>query len=173
MFNKIFKRFVVAVVMSLGLSVSAIAATFQIEMASQTTTFDAPLGGGGITGFSIAIGGVTFDTPEAGALSPVYDAVENDIQGIGGLFGYFSNSLAGPGCAAGLCLLEFEDSNMGMPPKLWAVFPLVMGFPGGVIASGEYVITVPDAQIPLPAPAFLLIGGIAALAATRARRKPV
>ena len=141
------------------------AATYQITMAGQTTTFDAPLAGGAISNLSVSVAGVIFDTPQAGGLAPVYDPIENDIQGAGGLFGYFANSIAGPGCAIGTCLLEFEDSNLGLPPKVWAVFPLINGTPGAVIASGSYTISSIDGVVPLPASVWLLGAGLAALTA--------
>ncbi|MCK8463827.1 hypothetical protein MUY35_08200 [Aliiroseovarius sp. S1339] len=126
--------------------------TYDIAMGGQNRTFTAPMGGGAVGDFSITLGGVTFDTPDA-VMPPLYDPVDNDIAAAGSLFGYFSNSVAAPGCPVGNCVLEFETAVDNMTPPAFAAFNAVAF--DGIISAGFYVITV--APVPIPAGLVLLI----------------
>ncbi|SEW11491.1 hypothetical protein SAMN05444851_1501 [Aliiroseovarius sediminilitoris] len=142
----------------LALPASAATVTYDIAMGGQNTTFTAPMGGGAVGDFSITLGGVTFDTPDA-AMPPLYDPVTNDISAAGSLFGYFSNSLAAPGCPAGECVLEFETAVDNVTPPVFAAFNAVAF--DGLIASGAYIITV--APVPVPAGLVLLLTALLAV----------
>jgi hypothetical protein len=172
-------RFGAAMVLAAGLfggltaPASAVSVTYGIEIAGNTGSFDAPDTGGLIEAFTITIDGVTFDTLGVGGGAPTYDPVDNDIRGNPGTEGFVLNSTASGACAALECVLSLEDSiDPGVIPPLYAIFPLVMGIPGTVFASGEYEVTPPDATnpIPVPAPFGLLAGGLVLLWATGRRR---
>lgn len=149
----------------------ASAAMFSVDLGSAATTFEALASGGPITNFTITIGGVTFDTPDGGTSAPVYDALENDINGAGGPTapGGFVNSAAAGGCLVMGCVLAFEDTVDGMPPFEWSAFPILPG-PGTVFALGEYQIT--PVAVPLPATLGLLAGALALLGSAAGRRRP-
>ena len=98
---------------------AAPAITWNIDFGSVATTFEAPAGGGAVTGLVVTLGGLEFNTPEAGGSAPVFDPVENHFEPIGGgLFSYFLNP-------AHSALLEFEtidaeqidDIVQGKPPR--------------------------------------------------------
>lgn len=153
------------------------AASFQITLAGQTTGFTAPATGGPVSDLLVTLGEVSFDTPVAGPTAPTYDPVDNDINGVdGALFGYMTNSAATGTCAAGDCLLEFEDAEADAPPKLWAAFSEVDGIFDEFLGAGEYAIVPgetsggPDGVVPLPAAGGLLAVGFGLLALTRRRR---
>ncbi|UWQ13258.1 hypothetical protein K3556_09820 [Aliiroseovarius sp. M344] len=112
--------------------------------------------------FSIILGGVTFDTPDA-AMPPLYDPIDNDIAAAGILFGYFSNSVAGPGCPVGNCVLEFETAIDNVTPPVFAAFNSVAF--DGIIASGAYIITV--APVPVPAGIVFLLTALFAVIGLR------
>lgn len=143
------------VVWVLAAPATAATVTYDIAMGGQNTTFTAPMGGGAVGDFSITLGGVTFDTPDA-AMPPLYDPVNNDIAAAGSLFGYFSNSVAAPGCPAGDCVLEFETAIDNVTPPVFAAFNAVAF--DGIIASGAYIITV--APVPVPAGLVLLLSAL-------------
>jgi hypothetical protein len=154
------------------LPAAAQAVTWTIDFGSVTTSFQAPAAGGPVAGLSVTLGGVIFDTPEAGDLAPVFDPVSNDFSGAGGgIFSYYRSAASGSGCPETVCLLEFENRVDPFTPPLWAAFPLEMGVPGGVFASGNYEIAAAGpAPIPLPAPLALMAAAAAALGIVRLRR---
>jgi hypothetical protein len=162
---------VAAVMCSLPAAVQA--ATFQISVGSQDTTFEAPLSGGPISSFSVSIDGVLFDTPDSGNVAPVYDAAGNDINGAMSPFGSFLNSTAGAPaseCSSLLsCVLVFEDRINIMTPGNWSAFPLVMGVGGPVFAFGQYSIN--PVPVPLPAALPLFAGGLGLLGWMARRRQ--
>ncbi len=142
---------------------NAITVSYNITVGTSVGIFEAPDTGGLLTSFNITIDGVTFDTLGTGVGAPVYDAVSNDIRGNPSTEGFITNSAAGSGCLAMECILSLEDSvNPGVQPPLYAIFPLVGGFPGGVTNSGEYSITLapPMSPIPLPAPLAMLASAL-------------
>ncbi len=147
---------------------TAASVTYDIAMGGQNTTFSAPMGGGAVGGFSITLGGVTFDTPDA-AMPPLYNPVTNDIAAAGSLFGYFSNSIAAPGCPAGDCVLEFETAIDNVTPPVFAAFNAVAF--DGIIASGSYIITV--APVPVPAGLVLLLSALLVMLGFRRFACPV
>ena len=161
---------VAAALLTIGLPTSA--ATFNITMAGQTTTFEAPAAGGAISNFMITIGGVTFDTLLGGNDAPTYNLADNDLKGAdGGIFSYVTNSAAAPGCLVLDCRLEFEDRADPEIPPVWAAFSLT---DLEVFASGFYVIApardTPDGVVPVPPALALMLGGLAALAGLGRRR---
>lgn len=152
------------------LSAPAEAATWTIDFGSVETSFQAPVGGGPVTGLVVTLGGVIFDTPGTGDEAPVFDPVSNDFSGAGGgIFSYYLSALVGSGCPSDACLLEFENRVDPVTPPLWAAFPLEMGIPGGVFASGSYLIA--PAPIPLPASLGLMAAAAGALGLLAARRR--
>ncbi len=143
---------------------AAHAITLTIDFGTTATTFEADPGGP-VSNLSVTLGGVTFDTPQAGDGAPVYQAATNDFRAFDG--SKFSYYVGGTGCPEAVCLLEFEDRFDAMTPPVWAAFPLVNGIPGTVLASGHYEISA----IPLPATVGLLAAALASLGlATRRRR---
>ncbi|WP_371169045.1 hypothetical protein [Aliiroseovarius sp. 2305UL8-7] len=147
---------------ALATEAQAASVTYDVAMGGQSTTFTAPDGGGAVADFSVTLAGVTFDTPDV-AMPPLYDPVNNDIAAAGSLFGYFSNSVAAPGCPAGQCVLEFETAFGDGTPPVFAAFNAVAF--DGIIASGSYIITV--APVPLPAGLVLLLSALLAVGALR------
>ena len=123
------------------------ALTWNIDFGSVATTFEAPAGGGAVTGLVVTLGGLEFNTPEAGGSAPVFDPVENHFEPIGGgIFSYYLNP-------AHSALLEFETRVDPFTPPNWSVFN-PQG--GGVLAFGHYEIS----PIPLPAPLMLMAAAI-------------
>ena len=142
---------------------AAQAITWNIDFGSVATTFEAPAVGGLVGGLVVTLGGITFDTPDLTGDAPVFDPATNDFSGEGGgIFSYYSGVA---GCPEALCLLEFENRVDPFTPPLWAVFPLAMGVPGAVIASGNYEIS----PIPLPAPLMVMLAAIGGLGLVRWR----
>jgi hypothetical protein len=145
---------------------SAASVTFEIEIDGATGMFQAPDTGGLIESFGIIIDGVNYDMLGTGTAAPVYSATDNDIRGNPGTEGFIQNSVAGGGCLAMECVLGLESSvDPGVIPPLFAIFPLVGGFPGTVTNSGIYAITplIPTTSVPLPASMFLLMSTLAIL----------
>ena len=154
------------VIWVLAAPATAATVTYNIAMGGQNTTFTAPMGGGAVSDFSITLAGVTFDTPDA-AMPPLYDPVSNDISAAGSQFGYLSNSIAGPGCPVGNCVLEFETAFDPLIPPAYAAFNAVDL--GTVFAFGYYEITV--APVPLPAGLVLLLSALLAVVGLRTFRR--
>jgi hypothetical protein len=147
----------VAVGLSL-LPMTAQAVTWTIDFGNVATSFEAPAGGGLVTGLVVTLGGLEFNSPEAGGNAPVYDPIENHFEPVGGgLFSYYLNP-------AHSALLEFETRIDAFTPPVWAVFD-PQG--GDVLASGHYEI----APIPLPAPLLLMAGALGALGIVGTRRR--
>ena len=153
---------------------NAATVTFQIDISGETGMFEAPEDGGLLTSFSITLNGTTFDTLGMGISAPVYNAIDNDIRGNPSTEASILNSVAGIGCPALSCILALEDSiEPGVVPPLFAIFPIVDGFPGTVTSAGEYNITppIPPAPVPLPAGGLLLLTAIAGVAGLKRRKE--
>ena len=134
---------------------AAPAITWNIDFGSVATTFEAPAGGGPVTGLVVTLGGLEFDTPEAGGSAPVFDPVENHFEPIGGgIFSYFLNP-------AHSAVLEFETRVDPITPPNWQVFDPM----SGTLAFGHYQIS----PIPLPAPLMLMLAAIGGLGLVRWR----
>lgn len=161
-----FRLVSLALVALLATSIGSTAATFNISLGGQNTTFMAPMGGGVISNLSVTLGGVTFDTPNAG-MPPLYSPLLNDISAAGSLFGYFSNSTAAPGCPVGNCVLEFETAFDNVTPPVFATYNNVVL--GPVLTSGFYVIT--PAAVPLPAGLLMILTALCGLAGLRLCRQ--
>ena len=145
------------------------AVTWNIHFGGFQTTFEAPAGGGAVSGLVAVLGGVTFDTPDP-ADPPFYNVASNDFSAEdGSIFSYY---LGTDGCPTAACVLEFENAIDDMTPPLWAAFPLEMGIPGTVFASGHYVISpAGPSPVPLPAPLLLIAAGLGAIGLVGARRR--
>lgn len=160
--------------LALGLSAPAAAApvNFEITLGGAIGSFTADEAGGLLTSFSLMINGILFDTLGVGNAAPVYDALANDIRGVGSTSGFITNSLANATCGIGECVLDLEDStDPGVIPPLYAIFPVVGGIPRSVIDSGAYAITKPGTTVvPLPATIWLMIGGLGGLLLARRNR---
>lgn len=161
---------VLAVPVFLSSPVWAATVDYDISFGTTSSTFQAPMGGGEVTGLSVTLGGVTFDTPEPLA-PPLYDPVTNDISAEGSIFGYFLNSMAAPGCPVGQCVLEFETAVDDMTPPVYAAFNTVAF--DGIIAGDYYIISPSDetTAVPLPATLPLLVLGLTGLKFVRRRNK--
>lgn len=138
---------------------------FDIVVGGNNGSFLAPDTGGVISNFTVTLSGITFDAPDLSQgpnFEPIYDPLENDINGQANLFAYFTNTTAGPMCPISKCVLEFEDSDMGMPPKLYSVFNIDVLT---VFDSGEYKITPSSdmSVVPIPAAAWLFATGLISL----------
>lgn len=163
-FKKTIQLLSVALAAPVLFSSSAWAATvdYDISFGATSATFQAPMGGGAVTGLSVTLGGVTFDTPEP-VTPPLYDPVTNDISAAGSLFGYYSNSITTPGCPVNQCVLEFETAVDAFTPPVYAAFNSVAF--DGIISGGFYIISPSDdiPSVPLPASMPLLILGMVGL----------
>lgn len=143
----------------------AAAAQFEVFLGGDLGSFfEADATGGSITGLSLTISGVTFDTPDMGSTLPVYDPAENDINGAVSQFGSFRNSGAAGLCGPLMCILAFEDRVDLITPGNWLAF--VEGSDGN-FGEGVYVIT--PQQIPVPAGLPLILTGLAVLGVVRFR----
>ena len=165
-------QFLSVVLAALALfSSTAWAATidYDVSFGATSATFQAPMGGGAVTGLSVTLGGVTFDTPEP-ITPPLYDPVANDISAAGSLFGYYLNSNAAPGCPINQCVLEFETAIDAVTPPAYAAFNTVVF--AGIISGGFYIISPSDETmaVPLPATMPLLILGLMGLGFWRRKK---
>jgi hypothetical protein len=147
------------------LPMSAQAVTWNIDFGIVQSTFEAPEGGGLVSGLVVTFGGfggLEFNSPEAGDNAPVFDPVENHFEPVGGgLFSYFLNP-------AHSALLEFETRVDPFTPPNWQVFDPQFG---DVLAFGHYEITPGPAPIPLPAPLALMAAAAGALGLLGLRRR--
>jgi hypothetical protein len=135
--------------------IAAQAITWNIDFGSVATTFEAPAGGGAVSGLVVTLGGLEFNTPEAGGSAPVFDPVDNHFEPVGGgIFSYYLNP-------AHSALLEFETRVDPITPPNWQVFDPM----SGVLAFGHYQISA----IPLPAPLLLMAAALGGLGLVRWR----
>jgi hypothetical protein len=137
------------------LPIAAQALTWNIDFGSIATTFEAPPGGGPVTGLVVTLGGLAFNTPEAGGSAPLFDPVENHFEPVGGgLFSYYLNP-------AHSAVLEFETRVDPITPPNWQAFDPM----SGTLAFGHYEIS----PIPLPAPIVLMLAAVGGLGLVRWR----
>ena len=163
-------------------SVPAEAATYNFTMGGSAGTFDAPLGGGLLTGISIMIGNTLFDTLGIGAAAPVYTPLFNplnslfdiEFHGAGQPTASIFNSVGSAECPVGDCIMQIFDTGGGGSLPEFLVLNTVT-FQN--VALGLYSIdpapVVPP--VPLPAPAWLLafgLGGLGFAARWRSSRAP-
>ena len=124
-------------------------------------TFEAPATGGPLTAASIVYDGITFDILGAGGATPVYDAGDNEVDGVSG-FGLvynstpfsFSDGFGTYDCTVGLCAFGFEDRGGGYPTNAGEWY---IDHPDAPYALGLYQIE--PAAVPVPA-----LGGALAIA---------
>ena len=74
------------------LPAAAGAVTWNIDFGSFATTFEAPAGGGAVSGLVALLGGVTFDTPDP-ADPPFYNVSTNDFSAEDGSICYFGEAV--------------------------------------------------------------------------------
>ena len=169
---------------SLGLAMTANAASYDVFKDGTTNllgTFEAPAAGGLLTSALLTVKGGVFDVLGAGGLTPIFDAIVNDVDGSGAPFGAVFNSVAfittdiasnAVLCGIGECAFSFEGAS-GVVPGQWYVDYVPGGGGGAALAFGYYQV----APSPVPVSAsggFLLVsGGLLASAATRRRKKPL
>ena len=174
-------RLVTSSALVLALSATAApAATFNVFEAGTATllgTFEAPLGGGPLTGASFSVDGGVFDVLTGGSTAPVYDAANNWVRGAANPFGSITNSVAymtdefGSGdpitCGVGECFFSLTSNSGGGTPNEWYL-DYIPGMGGGAAVDlGFYEIK----PIPLPATALLLAGALAGVAGIAAGRR--
>lgn len=159
-------------------TIHASAATFDLFKAGTTDllgTFEAPLDGGLLTAASVSVKSGIFDVLGLGGMAPVFDAVEMDVDGNGGVFGTLFNSVAflttdiaaNPvNCGIGECVFSFEGSS-GPVPGQWYVDYVGVGG-AAALAFGHYdVVVSTPAPVPLPITAVLLVGALTLLLSMR------
>lgn len=160
-----------AVAVMLVCPTAAFPATYNVTMGGSAGTFDAPVGGGAITAFSILLGSTLFDTLTLGSSAPVYNPILNTLNGLfdvefrgaGQGTGIVTNSVGTAECPVGQCVLQLFDTIAGTQQPEYAALNTVT-FQN--IAFGNYAIDpVPvTPPIPLPAPAILLAAACGGLA---------
>jgi hypothetical protein len=151
-------------------SAPAKAVTYNFTMGGSASTFDAPLGGGLLTSFSVLIGNTLFDTLGLGAAAPVYTPLFNPLNGLfdielhgaGQPTAHVFNSVGSPECPVGDCIMQiFDTGGGGSLPEFLVLNTVTLQN----VALGLYSIdpapVVPP--VPLPAPAWLLVFGLAGL----------
>ncbi|MEL6233264.1 MAG: VPLPA-CTERM sorting domain-containing protein [Pseudomonadota bacterium] len=152
----------------------AVPMPFDIALGGAVGSFTADDAGGVISAFSLTVNGITFDTLGMGNAAPVYDALANDIRGVGGTSGIVTNSVATAICGIGECVLDLEDSvDPGVIPPLYAIFTTPGGMFGELVASGEYAISKPGdpaTVIPLPATIWMALAAMGGLVLVGRRR---
>lgn len=156
-----------------GLS-AAEAATFQIDFGPAQTTFVADPAGGPVSGFSITLGGVTFDDPTSGINEPTYHpaqivddpvfgptsydaSIHSQIFDVG--FGIFLNSAAAGSCQASGCFLALSLGNG------WSAFQINPNLVE--LGHGSYAISGPIAPVPASSAALFLVSSLLVLVGFR------
>ncbi len=141
-------------------------------------TFDAPVGGGPISAFLVAIGDTTFDTLPPGGDAPYYNPILNtfnglmdvEFRGVSETTGRVFPGAASATCPAGeTCVLELFDTAGGTAAPEWAFQNLTLEIN---VAGGYYAIDpVPvGGEIPLPPALPLMLAGLAGLGLIARRR---
>ncbi len=159
-----------------SLAAPASAATYNASFGGSQGIFNAPLGGGLITSFSVTLGNTVFDLLGLGAAAPVYNPILNqttglfdiEFRGFGQPTGNVFNSAASAQCPVGQCVLQLFDTTNGINSPDFLAFNTVT-FQN--VAFGTYVIDPNPAPVPLPAAGLLLAVALAGTGlATRRRR---
>jgi hypothetical protein len=146
---------------------TAQAAVFSVDFSGGNGTvlgsFVAAPTGGPVSNFTVTLAGVTFDTFIGGTHD--YDAAINEFTYTGS-FPAYTNSAAYPICGIGACFLEiYPDPDPVVPGDYLAIDADL----NNIDAGTKYVI-IPPSPIPLPATAWLLLGGLATLSTAAWRR---
>jgi hypothetical protein len=159
---------IAAALSALSFASPAAAATFNFSFGSTQGTFDAPVGGGLMSAFSIIVGATLFDTLGLGNEAPVYDPLFNPVTGLFDIefrgFGQPAasvfNSTASAQCPVGQCVLQLFDTQGGtQAPEFMALNFVTFE----QIGFGTYSIdpTPVAAPVPLPAPFATLAAALA------------
>ncbi|MGC1428701.1 MAG: VPLPA-CTERM sorting domain-containing protein [Albidovulum sp.] len=167
-----------AVALAMMIATPSDAATYNFTLDTVAGTFDAPVGGGVISAFSVTLGGALFSTLGLGAAAPVYNPILNtltnmmdvEFRGVGQTTGHVFNSTASGQCPIGQCALQLFDTIGGIQPPEYLAFNTVT-FQN--VAFGFYAIdpNPVGAAVPLPASAWLMGLGLAGLGFGARRKK--
>ena len=166
---------IAAVLLFLAPAYAVSAATYQVDFSggggTVIGTFDAPLAGGNVSNFMVALSGVTFDTSTGVVTTFTYNPVINEFEYTSpGPFPSFTNSVNTPLCAAGGCFLEiYPDPTPGVPGDYLAIDALL----NNIDAGTKYIIDPNPVMSPVPLPASvpLLAAGLVLLGWLGRRKK--
>jgi hypothetical protein len=161
-------------VAALGTPVSA--ATYNATFGPAQGVFNAPLGGGLISSFSVTLGNTVFDLLGLGAAAPVYNPIVNqttglfdiEFRGFGQPTGNVFNSAASAQCPVAQCVLQLFDTTNGVNAPEFLAFN-TLTFQN--VAFGNYVIDPNPAPVPLPAAGLLLAAALAGTGFAARRRR--
>jgi hypothetical protein len=164
----------VAAVAAVGSPASA--ATYNAGFGPAQGVFNAPLGGGLISAFSVTLGNTVFDLLGLGAAAPVYNPILNqttglfdiEFRGFGQPTGNVFNSVASAQCPVSQCVLQLFDTTNGVNAPDFLAFNIVT-FQN--VAFGTYMIDPTPAAVPLPAAGFLLGAALAGAGLVSRRRR--
>jgi hypothetical protein len=169
-------RLAAVVIAVAALVTPASAATYNVSLGSAQGVFNAPLGGGLISSFSVTLGNTVFDVLGIGAAAPVYNPILNlttglfdiEFRGFGQPTGNVFNSAASAQCPVGQCVLQLFDTTNGVNSPDFLAFNTVT-FQN--VAFGTYMIDPTPAPVPLPATGLLLGAALAGAGAILRRRR--